>query len=135
MHPGTTNGNISDYDRFQRFLTTLNRKTDKKIILWQIPIGNTLTNTCNNTLGHFKDNKAEYFLQPVIETGSLDRINAYSNAGVIAFLFGRGAEDCTSFMDKKADGITGTNESADDDGGYLRKGVKAYYARGAVVIP
>jgi hypothetical protein len=135
VHPSSTNGNVSDYDRFKRFLTALNRKTEKKIILWQIPIGNSLTNTCNNTPGHFKDNKAEYFLQPMLESGNVDNLNAYGDAGVIALLFGRGAEDCTSFMDKKADGITGANETADDDGGYLRKGVKAYYNRGPVVLP
>lgn len=129
------NGNISDFDRFQHYLKKLNQETGQKIILWQIPIGNTLTQTCNNTNGHYQDNKAEYFLQPVLENGNTDRINPYEQAGVIAFLFGRGMSDCTSYMDSNQDGITAKNETADDDGGYLRKAIKAYYQTGPVVVP
>ena len=131
----TTNGNLSDFERFRRFLKKLNRLTGQKIILWQIPIGNSLTATCNNSRGHYKDNKAEYFLQPVTERGNVDKLKQYGEAGVIAFLFGRGADDCTSFMDSKNDGVTGLNESADDDGGYLRKSIKSYYQQGAVALP
>jgi hypothetical protein len=133
--PNSSNGYLSDYDRFQRYLKKLNQDTGQKIILWQIPIGNTLTETCNNTRGHFKDNRAEYFLQPVIKNGDMTKIRQYGDAGVIAFLFGRGATDCTSFMDSKGDGVTATNETADDDGGYLRKAVKAYYLKSPVAIP
>ncbi|WP_158824878.1 hypothetical protein [Mucilaginibacter lacusdianchii] len=132
--PTAANGNLSDYDRFQRFLATLNRTTGQKIILWQIPIGNHQTKTCNNTLGHYQDNKAEYFLQQVLDNGSQEKIKQYGQAGVIAFLFGKGHADCTSFMDTRKDGITGANETADDDGGYLRKGIKAYYQKGAVAV-
>lgn len=129
------NGNLSDFDRFQRFLKKLNAVTGQKIILWQIPIGNTLTQTCNNTDGHYKDNIAEYFLKPVIDNGDVTKISQYKQAGVIAFLFGQGISNCTSYMDSKKDGITGgNNETADDDGGFLRKGVKAYYQVGPVAV-
>jgi len=127
------NGNLSDFDRFQRFLKELNTDTGQKIILWQIPIGNTLTQTCNNTDGHYKDNKAEYFLQPVIDNGDVTKIKQYEQAGVIAFLFGQGFANCTSYADSKGDGKTGgVNETADDDGGYLRKAIKTYYLNGPV---
>jgi hypothetical protein len=128
------NGNLSDYDRFQRFLKTLNRATGQKIMLWQIPSGNHQTKTCNNTRGHYQDNKAEYFLQSVLQSSNTDRIKQYADAGVIAFLFGKGQADCTSFMDALHDGVTGTGETADDDGGYLRKGIKAYYQKGTVPV-
>jgi hypothetical protein len=128
------NGNLSDFDRFQRFLKKLNAETGQKIILWQIPIGNTVTQTCNNTDGHYKDNIAEYFLKPVLDSGDLTKINQYEQAGVIAFLFGQGISSCTSYMDAKNDGVTsGNKETADDDGGYLRKAVKAYYQVGPVL--
>ena len=130
-----SNNNMSDFDRFQRFLKRLNLETGHKIILWQIPIGNQLTNTCNNTPGHYIDNRAEYFLQPVIKDGNTDNLSKYSKAGVIAFLFGPGAENCTSYYDLKSNGVTGTNETADDDGGYLRKAVKTYYHNGAIKLP
>jgi len=130
-----TNGNLSDFDRFQRYLKTLNQQTGQKIMLWQIPIGNTLTRTCNNTNGHYKDNRAEYFLQSVLQNGNTDKISQYGQAGVIAFLFGWGMNGCTTYMDTKKDGITAANETADDDGGYLRKAIKAYYQHGAVTLP
>jgi hypothetical protein len=133
--PSAANGNLSDYDRFQRFLKKLSYETGQKIILWQIPIGNSLTATCNNVSGHYKDNKAQYFLQPVLENSGAAKISEYGQAGVIAFLFGRGNSDCTSYMDAKGDGITATNETADDDGGYLRKAIKAYYQQGPVLVP
>jgi hypothetical protein len=127
------NGNLSDFDRFQRFLKKLNTDTGQKIILWQIPIGNTVTQTCNNTDGHYKDNKAEYFLQPVIDNGDVTKIKQYERAGVIAFLFGQGISNCTNYFDSKGDGSTGgIKETADDDGGYLRKAIKAYYLNGPV---
>ncbi|WP_295772278.1 hypothetical protein [uncultured Mucilaginibacter sp.] len=129
-----SNNNLSDFDRFQRFLKKLNLNTGKKIILWQIPVGNTLTNTCNNTPGHYKDNRAEYFLKPVIDDNNVEKLLDYQRAGVVAFLFGRGAEECTSFYDLKNNGVTGPNETADDDGGFLRKGIKAYYQKGALPL-
>lgn len=127
-------GNLSDFDRFQRYLKTINTATGLKLMLWQIPIGNNQTQTCNNTAGHYKDNRAEYFFQNVLQSGDESRIQQYGQAGVIAFLFGPGINDCTSYMDRKADGITAPTELADDDGGYLRKCFKAYYQQGAVAL-
>lgn len=132
--PSNANGNLSDFDRFQRYLKRLNQESGQKIILWQIPIGNSLTKTCNNTNGHYKDNRPEYFLQPVIQNGNKDKIRAYGEAGVIAFLFGAGAGECTSYLDNLNDGITGAGDTQDDDGGYLRKGIKAYYQSGSIPV-
>jgi hypothetical protein len=128
------NGYISDFDRYQRFLSTINQQTGKKIMLWQVPVGNTLTQTCNNSSGHYKDNRAEYFLQPVLQSASTAKISQYGQAGVIGFLFGWGINGCTTYMDSNKDGVTGANETADDDGGFLRKSIKAYYQHGAVAL-
>ncbi|MES2266908.1 MAG: hypothetical protein V4520_09120 [Bacteroidota bacterium] len=128
------NNNMSDFDRFQRYLKKLNQETQRKIVLWQIPAGNSITKTCNNTAGHYKDNKAEYFLQPVLDKSENSRIAGYGQAGVIAFLFGRGASNCTSFMDSQHDGVTSAGETIDDDGGYLRKTIGAYYGKGPVTL-
>ncbi len=130
----SANGYVSDFDRFQRFLKQLNQSTGQKIIIWQIPVGNTETKTCNNTSGHYTDNRSEYFLQPVVSGGDQSRISQYGQAGVIGFLFGRGATNCTSYMDSKGDGITAAGETADDDGGYLRNAVKLYYKQGPVAV-
>ncbi|MFD0766899.1 hypothetical protein ACFQZI_18725 [Mucilaginibacter lutimaris] len=129
------NKGISDFDRFQRYLKKLNQETKRKIILWQIPVGNGVTKTCNNTTGHYKDNKAEFFLQPLLDKKESTRIANYGQAGVIAFLFGRGASNCTGFMDNQIDGVTSVGEAIDDDGGYLRRGIHAYYTKGAISLP
>jgi hypothetical protein len=130
----STNGNLSDFDRFQRYLKKMNQDSGQKIILWQIPIGNTLTRSCNNSLNHYKDNRVEYFFQPIIQSGNLDKLQQYKDAGVIAFLYGAGAGECTDYFDEANDGVTGAEEPADDDGGYLRKAIKAYYQKGPIAI-
>jgi hypothetical protein len=135
MEPRADNDFLSDYDRFQRYLKKLNQDLGKKIILWQVPIGNTITASCNSTPGHYKDNRVQYFLQPVMKNGNKTKIAQYGEAGVIAFLFGWGANDCTTYLDLKGDGVTAYNEPSDDDGGYLRKGIKAYYRKGPVALP
>jgi len=135
MEPKADNDYLSDYDRFQRYLKKLNQDIGKKIMLWQIPIGNTITASCNSTPGHYKDNRVQYFLQPVMQNGNKTKIAQYAEAGVIGFLFGCGANDCTSYLDLRGDGITAQNELSDDDGGYLRKGIKAYYQKGAIQLP
>jgi hypothetical protein len=134
MEPRADNAYLSDYDRFQRYLKKLNQDLGKKIMLWQVQMGNTITASCNSTPGHYKDNRVQYFLQPVMQNGDKTKIAQYAQAGVIAFLFGWGSNDCTTYLDLRGDGITAQNEPADDDGGYLRKGIKAYYQKGAIPL-
>ncbi len=135
MEPRADNAYLSDYDRFQRYLKKLNQDLSKKIILWQVQMGNTITASCNSTPGHYKDNRVQYFLQPVMESGDKTKISQYAQAGVIAFLFGWGSNDCTTYLDLRGDGVTAQNEPADDDGGYLRKGIKSYYQKGVIGLP
>lgn len=64
----------------------------------------------------------------------------WRNAGVIAFLFGRGADGATCACDANNDGTTNptsinentrTSLNADDDGGYFKERAAAYYQAGA----
>jgi hypothetical protein len=90
----------------------------------------------NNTDGHYQDNRAEYFLG---HPGDL------AAAGIAAVLFGKANGGQTNYFDDKGDGITNNggrptsgfqcaacnthlSQCADDDGGYLRLAVGAYYA-------
>jgi hypothetical protein len=66
------------------------------------------------------------------------------NAGVIGLWFGRGADGVTCSCDATDDGLTNpapingnTRESlsADDDGGYFREQVGAYYSAGLMPLP
>ena len=110
------------------------RATGKRIVMWQIPLGNTKMLAMNNTWGHYQDNRPEWLL----DDGAGARVNlqAYVNAGVVAFLFGGGAGGTTCACDADGDGVTnpaaingnsGVSLSADDDGGYFRAKAKAYY--------
>jgi hypothetical protein len=106
-------------------------------MLWQVPCGNTLYLSCNNTWKHYQDNRPEYFLL----TANRHHIDEYVAAGAIGILFGPGTDGCTSPYDGASDGITnpasvnGTSIAAtvaDDDGGFIRAAVNEYYAAGVV---
>jgi hypothetical protein len=94
----------------------------------------------NNTWQHYQDNKVEWLL----EDPSRANLNGYMQAGVVAFLFGRGADGPTCFCDAARDGVTnpapinGNNRvslNADDDGGYWRERTAAYYSAGVMTLP
>jgi hypothetical protein len=93
----------------------------------------------NNTWNHYQDNRVEWLLDEPARTHLTD----YINAGVVAFLFGRGADGATCACDANADGTTnpapinGNNVislSADDDGGFFVQKVKDYYSAGAMPL-
>ena len=67
-----------------------------------------------------------------------------ADAGVVALLFGAGADGCTMYTDEMQDGITNpspidsndaTAQYADDDGGHLRLRATEYYQTGAIPLP
>jgi len=130
----------ADFERNTRFLGKFVELTQKRIVMWQIPLGNTKMRAMNNTWNHYQDNRVEWLLDEPART----HLQAYANAGVVAFLFGRGADGATCACDSNADGVTNpaptngntlTSLSADDDGGFFRQKVAAYYATGAVPLP
>ena len=130
----------SDFARNVRYLAKFSTLTQKRIVMWQIPLGNTTMRAENNTWNHYQDNKVEWLLD---DPGRAN-LSAYARAGVIAFLFGRGGDGSTCACDAAGDGVTnpapiGGNTrvslSADDDGGYFRERAAAYYAAGSVVLP
>jgi hypothetical protein len=129
-----------DFARNARYLGRFSALTRKRIVMWQIPLGNTKMRAMNNTWDHYQDNKVEWFFD---DPGRAS-LSAYARAGVIAFLFGRGDDGATCACDAAGDGVTnppaiGANTraslNADDDGGYLRERAAAYYATGAMALP
>ena len=110
------------------------------MVVWQIPLGNTLMRAMNNTWGHFQDNHVQWLL------GSRGRkhLRSLANAGTIAFLFGGGAAGTTCACDGQNDwhdqpapinGNGRSSYSADDDGGFFRHQAGRYYGRGALRLP
>jgi len=129
-----------DWRRFTRFVGNVHADTKLPVAVWQIPLGNTLYRAVNDTPYHYADNRVQWLL------GGSDRthLRGLTGAGVVALLFGSGQADGTCACDAARDGVTNppptgtaTRESidADDDGGYFRARVRAYYAAGALPLP
>ncbi|HYK98012.1 MAG TPA: hypothetical protein VEU77_06425, partial [Candidatus Acidoferrales bacterium] len=129
-----------DYARNVRFLATFARDTGKRIVLWQMPIGNTKMRAVNNTWGHYQDNHVEWLL----DDPSRAHLRAYADAGVVGAIFGPGGSGATCACDALHDGVTDPSPingnvarsfNADDDGGFFRARAAAYYAAGALELP
>ncbi len=127
-----------NFSRWLSFMSRLHTDTALPLVEWQVPVGNQYFDTMNNTNGHYQDNRAEYFIAHPAQLTA---------AGIVAVLFGAGNAGQTSYMDAIGDGVTNpapvsswqcnlcnnhTSTVADDDGGFLRVAVGAYYAGGPV---
>jgi hypothetical protein len=130
----------ADFAWMSRFLTRFSGLARTRIVLWQIPLGNTKMRAVNNTWYHYQDNKVEWFF----DDPGRATLSSYARAGVIAYLFGPGGAGTTCACDAARDGVTnpapiGSNTreslSADDDGGYFRERAAAYYAAGPIPLP
>jgi hypothetical protein len=128
-----------DFARHARFLRRFAGITGLRVVLWQIPLGNTRMRAVDNTWRHYQDNRVEWLL----DDPTRRRLGAYVQAGVIGLLFGRGGDGATCACDAARDGVTnpapingntGVSGSADDDGGFFRRKVTSYYAAGAITL-
>ena len=92
----------NDFRRHVLFISRFVAESGKRMVLWQIPLGNTRMRAMNNTWDHYQDNRPEWLLDDPSRT----HLNAYVQAGVIGFLFGRGADGATDASDAAGDGVT-----------------------------
>jgi hypothetical protein len=100
---GRSRWDSADFTRRTRYLRGLRRGTRRPVVVWQIPLGNS---TLPNTWGRFRDDRVEGWL------GDRTRLKALRDAGVVALLYGAGADG---------------NTSDDTDGGLFRRLARAYY--------
>lgn len=130
----------ADFARHARFIGRFVQGSGKRMVLWQVPLGNTRMLAMNDTNFHFQDNRVEKLL----DEPSRARLQTYVNAGVMAFLFGAGEYFATHATNHANDGVTdftsykGTSQSSynsDDDGGFFHNRAAAYYTTGAMSIP
>jgi hypothetical protein len=128
-----------DFRRNVRYLRGYSRGTGQAIVMWQIPLGNTEMRAENNTWGHFQDNRVQWLLGK----GSRSHLRQYRAAGVIAYLFGGGADGTTCACDGRHDGITNPpaingntrrSLSSDDDGGLFKDLARRFYRAAALKI-
>jgi hypothetical protein len=129
----------ADFVRYARFIGGFVAATGKRMVVWQIPLGNTKMRALNNTWGHYQDNRVEWFLDDPGGT----HLALWRDAGVVALLYGGGAGGTTCACDAIGDATTNPaaingnarmSLSADDDGGYFRERAAAYYAGGGLTI-
>jgi hypothetical protein len=113
-----------DFDHDLRFLRDYHARIPLPIVMWQIPLGNTVSPIVNNTPYHYKDNKVQWLLG----SASGPHLRAFVNAGGVALLFGGGQAQDTDAGDASRDGRP-------DDGGYFDARARAYYAAGALSLP
>jgi hypothetical protein len=134
----TKNKLFPNFERWQNYIDMINQINGKPIIIWQIPLGNQVSRSENNTSGHYQDNKLQYFFEHIPEL---------QNSGIRGLLFGSGNAGSTYHYDNNDDGITnpspicnidgdssGTSicnnllsTESDDDGGYFRSKSKLFY--------
>jgi hypothetical protein len=128
-----------DFRRHARFIARFVATSGKRLVLWQIPLGNTRMRAMNNTPQHYQDNRVEWLLDEPART----HLTAYLSAGVIGLLFGGGNGEVTCACDAAGDGVTNPapitgntlpSLSADDDGGFFHNRAAAYYAAGAMSL-
>jgi hypothetical protein len=151
-----------DFRRNVRFLRGFSIAAGKRIVMWQIPLGNTRMRSMNNTTRHYQDNRTEWLFDEPART----HLAAYRDAGVVAFLFGGGAAGTTCACDALPDGVTNpaaingnvmaselaaagtppaaavrgttptlvTPHAANDDGGFFRWRAWQYYRDGVMSV-
>jgi hypothetical protein len=133
------NATYPNFNRFNQFALAVTNATGKRGMLWQVPIGNYVYRSVNNTSGHYQDNRVQYYLGG----GNNQHLQDLADSGIIGVLFGAGSGETTTYNDGQGDGVTnpapidgnnGVATFSDDDGGYLRYMGQAYYGRGAVIL-
>ena len=131
------NMTFPNFHRWEQFIGAVHATTGRNVVVWQIPVGNQVYRSVDNSDDHYQDNRMEYFFAHVDEL---------VDVGVVALLFGRGNDGSTSQTDEHEDAVTnpasfcssdGVSSGqvcnttmatvADDDGGFLRQAAVAYY--------
>jgi hypothetical protein len=134
-----TNVRVPNFARYLNYVQALVTALGKRVVMWQVPEGNQYFATMNNGAHHTQDNRPEYILGHIAD---------FAQAGVVAVLFGPGSNG-TNVDDVAGDGVvnfapiatyecsrcnTHFSTYADDDGGYLRLFVGAYYRSGPLKL-
>ncbi|MDQ1746616.1 MAG: hypothetical protein QOD07_879 [Frankiaceae bacterium] len=133
------NIDVPNFARWEAYIHRITSDTGLKAIVWQVPEGNTVYLTENDTTGHYQDNRVQYFF---------DHIPELAAAGLVGVIFGNGTAGSSATLDLQNDGVTNGSPTCttrgshshtsvctsrvstvpDDDGGYLRDRAAAYFA-------
>ncbi len=136
-----TNTTYPNFNRMAQWMGSIVTQTQKRVMMWQVPNGNRVYRSENNTDGHWQDNRAEYFLNPI---SGRSHMGEWGNYGFLGLMFGAGVGSQSHYFDAKNDGVTnpspinGNNLISalpDDDGGYLRLQIGNYFTVGVLPLP
>ncbi len=104
---------IADDRFFERLLTWLegiSSATDTRVVLDNVPVGNSVYRTIDNTDFHFRDAWTEW----ILGDDGFDNLIALRDAGVIGIVFGvdGDATNSTCPCDAAEDGVTNPGDTA-----------------------
>ncbi|HEX8101984.1 MAG TPA: hypothetical protein VF533_05205 [Solirubrobacteraceae bacterium] len=94
-----------DFHRHAAFIAGFTRRAKRPVVLWQVPLGNS---TLPDTWERYRDSRVEWWLGERRD----EHLAEARDAGIVALLFGGGAEGTTS---------------AETDGGLFWRSAAAYY--------
>lgn len=120
----TASINSKSFNRYAEWLRLWNAKSNKRWLLWQIPVGNSNHLNVYNNGGPregYKDNRAEYFFG----ANSRAHLEKFASSGVFGLLFGAGAGGQSSYQ----------NDIYTDGQPYLRSRAGAFLSAGGLAIP
>ena len=110
-----------NYARHAEFVRGVLQASKRPGILWQVPPGNTVSASMNDTPGHYRDDK----VQKLLGASGRPLLRRYRDAGVVAVLFGSAFPNDTCACVRTDDHAD--PGGAEDDGGYLTQQVKTYH--------
>ncbi len=136
---------VPDFNRWLTWVGELHARTAKPQVVWQVPMGNQYFQTMDNTCGHYQDNVGPWMIA---------HPEQLRTAGLAGVMFGGGNSCQPTYDDTRGDGVTNgpghaisdaqgfcnactthVSTVSDDDGGYLRIFVGAYYQGHPLVPP
>ncbi len=131
-------GDEAFFDRLLIWVEGISAATDTRVILDNVPVGNSVYRTLDDTDFHWRDSWVEW----ILGDDDFDNLIALRDAGVIGIIFGvdGGATTTTCPCDAADDGVSNSGNSgkrstsADDDGGYLAERLLAYSATGGAPL-
>ncbi|EAU63756.1 hypothetical protein STIAU_2151 [Stigmatella aurantiaca DW4/3-1] len=113
------------FNRYAEWLRLWNVASQKRWVLWQIPLGNSnhlnVDNTGDTPRAGYQDNRAEYFFG----AGDTAHLAKFASSGVIALLFGRGEGRQSSY----------TNDLYTDGQLFMKSRAAAFLQAGGLPLP
>ncbi len=126
------------FDRLLTWIAGISTATDTRVVLDNVPVGNSVYRTVDDTDYHYRDAWVEW----ILGTDDFTNLVALRDAGVVGVVFGVDVDlpSMTCPCDAAGDGVTNAGSkgkestSADDDGGYLAERLLAYAATGGLPL-